>query len=212
MRGLRPVLGWSAIAGMERSQYAKRDSMTRFVLICWLATLMALVACDQAAPTENPASDISVEGSPTATPEPSPTLTSLPEATPTPTENPVSPPSPALEPSSEISPVLQTAEWRGLTVAAEYRCSPYDPDEYSYSQSVEPRIIAEMGGIVYGPYMGRVFADRRETDIEHIVARSEAHDSGLCAADPQTRKRFASDLLNLTLASPNLNRNQKVAA
>ena len=118
------VLGWSAIAGMERSQYAKRDSMTRFVLICWLAALMALVACDQAAPTENPASDISVEGSPTATPEPSPTLTSLPEATPTPTENPVSPPSPALEPSSEISSVLQTAEWRGLTVAAEYRCSP----------------------------------------------------------------------------------------
>ena len=68
-----------------------------------------------------------------------------------------------------------------------------------------------MGGIIYGPYTGRMFADRGETDIERIVARSEAHDSGLCAAGSRTRRRFASDLLNLTLAAPNVNRNQKVA-
>ena len=41
------------------------------------------------------------------------------------------------------------------------------------------------------------------------MARSEAHDSGLCAADADTRKRFARDLLNLTLAAPRVNRNQK---
>ena len=49
----------------------------------------------------------------------------------------------------------------------------------------------------------------KETDIEHIVARSEAHGSGLCAADAATRSEFASDLLNLTLASPSVNRHQK---
>ena len=43
------------------------------------------------------------------------------------------------------------------------------------------------------------------------MARSEAHDSGLCAATPATRAQFASDLLNLTLASPSVNRHQKVA-
>ena len=43
-----------------------------------------------------------------------------------------------------------------------------------------------------------------------MVARSEAHDSGLCAADNPTRRRFANDLLNLTLAGPNVNRYQKV--
>ena len=64
-------------------------------------------------------------------------------------------------------------------------------------------------GAVYGPYTGRCFADRRKTDIEHIVALSEAHDSGLCAADTGTRWRFASDLLNLTLAGPDVNRNRK---
>ena len=45
--------------------------------------------------------------------------------------------------------------------------------------------------------------------IEHMVAASEAHDSGLCARDRATRARFASDLRNLTLAAPHVNRNQK---
>ena len=99
--------------------------------------------------------------------------------------------------------------WRGLTVAPEHRCAPYDRDDYPYSQSVETRIIAGMGGQVYGPYTGRYFASRRETDIEHMVATSEAHDSGLCGADAGTKRRFAGDLLNLTLAAPAVNRHQK---
>ena len=99
--------------------------------------------------------------------------------------------------------------WRGLTVTPEHRCSAYDRSEYPYSQSVETRIVAGMGGRVYGPYTGRHFASRRETDIEHMVATSEAHDSGLCAADAATKRRFAGDLLNLTLAAPAVNRHQK---
>ena len=44
-----------------------------------------------------------------------------------------------------------------------------------------------------------------------IVARSEAHDSDLCAASLQTRRSFARDLDNLTLAAPHTNRQLKVA-
>ena len=98
--------------------------------------------------------------------------------------------------------------WRGLVVASEFRCSPYISRDYSYPQSVEGEIVAELGGI-YSPYTLERFASTRETDIEHIVALSEAHDSGLCAADPATRRRFAADLLNLTLAAPGLNRHDK---
>ena len=98
--------------------------------------------------------------------------------------------------------------WQGLTVAPKHRCAPCDRDEYPYSQSVEARIIAEMGGQVYGPYTGR-YGGRRETDIKHMVATSEADDSGLYAADGATKRRFASDLLNLTLAAPVVNRHQK---
>ena len=110
---------------------------------------------------------------------------------------------------ASFSAVHAQTAWRGLVIAPERRCAPYEADKYRYSQSVEDRIIDELGGI-YGPYTGRWFATKSETDIEHMVARSEAHDSGLCAADDQTRSRFASDLLNLTLAGPNVNRYQKV--
>ena len=96
----------------------------------------------------------------------------------------------------------------GLVVAPEERCSPYDRDDYSYPASIEADIIEGLGS-VYGPYTGTCFADATETDIEHIVAVSEAHDSGLCAVDAEARKAFARDLLNLTLASPTLNRHQK---
>ena len=106
--------------------------------------------------------------------------------------------------------VASAETWRGLTVATEHRCSPYRAGDYSYPQSVEPLIVARIGK-VYGPYTGRCFASPSETDIEHMVARSEAHDSGLCAANAETRRRFARDLLNLTLAGPRVNRYQKRA-
>ena len=99
--------------------------------------------------------------------------------------------------------------WRGLTVVPEHRCSPYDRKQnYPYPSSIEREIVARLGG-VYGPYTETCFASMRETDIEHIVAVSEAHDSGLCARDRATRARFASDLRNLTLAAPHVNRHQK---
>ena len=100
--------------------------------------------------------------------------------------------------------------YRGVRVAPEVRCAPYDRDDYSYPQSVESQIIAGIGKL-YGPYTGQCFATARETDIEHIVPLSEAHDSGLCSASPATKARFARDVLNLTLASPRVNRYEKGA-
>lgn len=129
-----------------------------------------------------------------------PTATSPPAATP-------APPPPAPPPPPSPTP---TPTWRGLTVAPEERCAPYDSDDYPYPQSVENDIVRDLGGI-YSPYTCESFDSIRETDIEHIVARSEAHDSGLCGADAETRTRFARDLLNLTLASPTLNRREKIA-
>jgi len=97
--------------------------------------------------------------------------------------------------------------WRGLSVELEHRCTLYDKKEqYPYPQSVEDEIVASMGGVVYGPYTGSYFDNDGETDIEHIVAASEGHDSGLCSASANKRRRFATDLLNLTLASPKVNR------
>ena len=51
------------------------------------------------------------------------------------------------------------------------------------------------------PYDGETFETLRESTIEHIVALSEAHDSGLCIASAAVKSLFASDLDNLTLAT-----------
>ena len=67
--------------------------------------------------------------------------------------------------------------YRGIDVAPEHRCAPYDRGDYRYSQSLERRIVASIGK-VYGPYTGMCFRSMAETDIEHMVATSEAHDSG----------------------------------
>ena len=187
-----------------------------------------LTAAPQSAVTLAPAPTSKPEPTATATPSPTPTPTATP--VPTPTEQPPQQATPTLAPTATAIPTpeptpaptatsLPTATlvpppdadsttWRSITVAAEDRCSPYNPDDYPYSRSVEPRIVAEQGGI-YGPYTGTWFETIKETDIEHIVARSEAHDSGLCAATATVRSQFASDLLNLTLASPSVNRHQK---
>ena len=185
------------------------------------ATVIAeMTATAIAQPTESvaPTSTLSPSPAPTATPAvtPAPALTAtavpviptpLP-ATPTPVQTP-SPMSTLIPTATPPQTAVSAAMWYGLEIDDEDRCSPYDPDDYPYPQSVEARIVAEMGDIIYGPYTGRRFSSTRETDIEHMVARSEAHDSGLCAADSGMRRRFASDLLNLTLASPGVNRHQK---
>ena len=142
----------------------------------------------------------------TAMPEPTPAIVPFPAATQVPV--PTATPRPLRAPTA--IPSATGALWRGLVVAPEERCAPYDSSDYRYPQTVEAEIIKRLGGI-YGPYTGTWFGSPKDTDIEHIVARSEAHDSGLCAADEATRKRFARDLLNLTLASPSVNRSQKRA-
>ena len=98
--------------------------------------------------------------------------------------------------------------WRGLAVAPEKRCAPYRRGAYRYSGSVEYAIVERLGGM-YSPYTGEVFSSVKQTDIEHIVALSEAHDSGMCASPDFVKSRFANDLINLTLASPTVNRSKK---
>jgi len=101
--------------------------------------LLALLGCGG----DNPATASSAPAAASATPAP-----------PTPPGPP--PPAPA-------------TRGRGLTVAPEERCAPYDADDYRYPQSVENDIVRDLGGI-YSPYTCEAFDSIRETDIEHIVA------------------------------------------
>ena len=100
--------------------------------------------------------------------------------------------------------------WRGVEIAKENRCTPYNREtDYTYPESLEEKIVESLGNKIYSPYSETFFNSTDETDIEHIVSLSEAHDSGLCSASPQEKSAFASDLRNLTLASPSVNRYEK---
>ena len=203
---------------MNRSRVSQRSLINLLhVTALLIAILVVVVGCA----SEPPAAVPTLAPTATSNPTPAPTATQRPGSTlaPSVANTPTPPPTPTTEASGTQQPV-ETASptstpqalpgtWRGLVVAPEDRCSPYDSDDYPYSSSVEKRIVETMNGLVYGPYTGTHFEDTSQTDIEHIVARSEVHDSGLCSADAETKKRFASDILNLTLASPEVNRHQK---
>ena len=109
--------------------------------------------------------------------------------------------------------------WCEIEVKPENRCAPYDAKAYRYSASADRKIVEALGysvdraGMIDrafpSPYVeGIAFRYLQDMDIEHIVARSEAHDSGLCAS-PDRWSEFASDPLNLTVASEHVNRTLK---
>lgn len=109
---------------------------------------------------------------------------------------------------SESEPMEDPLE--GITIEPENRCSPYERYSGPFGSDVESRISAQQGGL-FSPYSMRCFASERDVDIEHIVAASEAHDSGMCAHSKEDKTEFASDFLNLTHAAPHLNRYEKIA-
>ena len=104
----------------------------------------------------------------------------------------------------------QADTWLGLKIEKESRCSPYNrSQDYAYPQAIENKVIESLGNKIYSPYSGEFFKSKEQTDIDHIVSLAEAHDSGLCSADKKTKSKFAKDIKNLTLASPEINRDKK---
>lgn len=101
-----------------------------------------------------------------------------------------------------------------LPIQAEPACdeSRYDRErdypmpEGMWRGALKGRILWQQEGHVFEPYTGRTFTNTRLLQNEHVVSVKEAHDSGLCAADGETKRRFVADLDNLTVATPEVNR------
>ena len=91
----------------------------------------------------------------------------------------------------------------GLHESAELEC--YAQEIASSEWAGMQDEIAELHGGPLSPYDGLVFPNYHYVQIEHIVARKEADESGLCSRGEQSRTQFAKDLLNLTLAPGSLN-------
>ena len=110
--------------------------------------------------------------------------------------------------------VPEPDDFDGIRIQPEGSRSGYDRDDYgSGHRSLEDDIIRSLpksGGRVYTPYTCTLYTIESDgtaaTDIDHIVALAEAHDSGISAA---RRREFGGDILNLTIAVPTVNRNRK---
>ena len=124
---------------------------------------------------------------------------------------------PTVEPEGPQGCPADAETWRGLRVCQEQPRDGYDRDAFGQGySSLEDDIIAALpptmkaGGQVYTPYSCIAFeitaAGTAATDIEHIVALAEAHDSGI---GDGRRRDIASDLDNLTIADPTVNRVEK---
>lgn len=95
----------------------------------------------------------------------------------------------------------------GLRVQSEDTCTEYNTADYPSGSTLDVIKAKEMGGI-FGAYENHCFDSYKDVDVDHLVARKEAHDSGLCAADAQTKINFSNDLENIALASASVNRSK----
>ncbi|MYD45125.1 MAG: hypothetical protein F4W92_02065 [Gammaproteobacteria bacterium] len=95
----------------------------------------------------------------------------------------------------------------GLRVEPENTCTEYNSAEYPYGSTIDVIKAKEMGGI-FGAFENQCFDTFKDVDVDHLVARKEAHDSGLCAAEAQIKINFANDLENIALASASVNRSK----
>ncbi|MXW07073.1 MAG: HNH endonuclease [Gammaproteobacteria bacterium] len=93
----------------------------------------------------------------------------------------------------------------GVRIAAENDCSDYRSIDFNHVPKLDVFKAEELDGI-YAAYEDSCYNEYSDVDIEHLVAKREAHDSGMCDADIQTRINFANDLENVALASPTVNR------
>ena len=103
---------------------------------------------------------------------------------------------------------LARADWRGIPVEPESECSPYDDGDYSYDRESIASGWWIHVGVFASPYDGEIHA-YEDVDLEHRVARHQAHVSGLCKRPKSDRRKFAKDPLNITWATPEINRVEK---
>lgn len=75
---------------------------------------------------------------------------------------------------------------------------------YELDNTLFERIVRYQRG-AFSPYTLETFAPGERPDIEHIVSRKEAHDSGLSEQGTGAIRSFVTDLRNLTLASRSVN-------
>ena len=100
-------------------------------------------------------------------------------------------------------PKMSIQQKRGLPSTSDVR------KEWLY-RNKEEEIVQGMGGYpIFLPYTGQRVDDPSETDIDHVVPLAEAMESGAAVWTQARWDQFQSDLGNLMVALPTVNRRYK---
>ena len=91
-----------------------------------------------------------------------------------------------------------------MRVAAENDCSDYCYSDFNHLPKLDVFKAEEICGILVA-YENSCYNEYSEVDIAHLAAKREAHASGMCEGDIQTKFNFAIDLENIVLVSPTVN-------
>ena len=98
----------------------------------------------------------------------------------------------------------EAEKWEGLWVVPKnsVTCPQYDGTVYGAysSERLRPQLL------LYLPYQNRVPKTRNNLQVEHVVARKEAHVSGLCKETDVQKRLFVKDIRNMVLATGRVNR------
>ena len=101
----------------------------------------------------------------------------------------------ACENDRPVEPVRSVYE---LRIVDDEECdSRYFSGDFDYGSRLDEQEALQHGGY-YSPYEDFCYETRHEVTIEHMVARSEGHISGLCHDSLQKRTEFSNDHLNIT--------------
>ncbi len=92
--------------------------------------------------------------------------------------------------------------WLGLLVTPEARCAPFNPADYPVPNVPDSPLIDDEARTLCSLYTNQCRGANQDLLLDPVVPLAEAHDSGLCAADSETRSAFAADPLNLAVAVP----------
>lgn len=98
--------------------------------------------------------------------------------------------------------------WRGIRVAPETRCAPYARSDYRWRgkvRRIREELIDRDGG--WDLFAGAALPDGR-IDVDHVVAVSEAHDSGGCSWPAGRRRDFGNWRGNLVATRASINRSK----
>ena len=106
----------------------------------------------------------------------------------------------ACEEGKPVGPVRSVYE---LKIEEENSCSPFFKNDFKHGFRLHEAKAGNLGGY-YSAYEDICYEQFQDVIVDHVVSPKEAHQSGLCSADIETRANFANDPLNIALLSDNL--------